>query len=98
MVQQYRGILDVSLQSLAQPEVVSEPPMNEPDSKDPDSNGLAAAIEEDDEDLAGDLQRAKFTSEKSSARSSAADMTSSGGDSSHQDAKQVPSSSPPAGY
>lgn len=58
-VQQWRGILDPEMKSLPPPAVDTEPPFDRP-TEQQQAAQAAAQVEEDDEDLKGDLQRAKI--------------------------------------
>lgn len=65
-VQQWRGILDPELQSLPTPKVCVEPPYDKPTDQQAAAQA-ASQVEEDDEDLRGDLQRIR--GQKSGAKS-----------------------------
>lgn len=80
-MQQYRATLDPSLESLPAASVITQPPMNKPDKKQSSSSeqqDLAAAVEEIDEDLKGDLQRVQFGLEENEMADSLSTTSASG--------------------
>ena len=56
-VKQWRGVLDPGLKGLPAPEIDIEPPFDKPSEQEQEAAQLATQVEEDDEDLKGDLQR-----------------------------------------
>ena len=66
LVKQYRGILDRSLARMPAPSVPAGPPRNQQGQQAAAESAadMAAHMDEDDEDLAGDLARARLASKQ----------------------------------